>query len=122
MKGLFTTLAIAATMSLTTFASEKPVKPQELPSNEVSYSPQVCQFSLSKYSGIINSAGNTDSFKVGLSCPQEENVRATVVVFIDNEHVASKVVTIPARNDYSSDVYITVGTEHNGKRYKLVVQ
>lgn len=86
-----------------------------------SYSPEICQFSLTSYSGTISS-GSTSTFKVGLSCPQDKDVRATVVVFIDGEHIASKVVTIKAGNDYSESVSINVGVSHNGERYRLVVQ
>lgn len=86
-----------------------------------SYSPEVCQFSLTSYSGTITS-GSTGTFKVGLSCPQEKDVKATVVVFINGEHAASKVVTIKAGNDYSDSVSILVGKAYNGERYKLVVQ
>ncbi len=86
------------------------------------YSPQVCQFSLTKYSGTIGYNGTTDSFQVGLSCPQDEDVRATVVVVIDDDCVASKVVTVKAGKDYSDSVAITVGSSYAGKKYKLIVQ
>lgn len=93
-------------------------------SSEISsnYSPEVCQFSLTSYSGTISNTGSTDYFKVGLSCPQEVDVRATVVVFINDEHAASKVVTIKAGNDYSDRVSISVGSSFKGERYRLVVQ
>ena len=84
-------------------------------------SPQVCQFSLTSYSGTIRS-GRTGSFQVGLSCPQQTDVRATVVVLIDNKLVASKVVTIQAGKDYSGDITILVGNEYDGKEYSLGVQ
>lgn len=86
-----------------------------------SYSPEVCQYSLTSYRGTIHS-GHTDSFKVGLSCLQEKDVKATVVVFINDEHVASKVVTIKAGKDYSESIMINVGHSYNGELYKLVVQ
>lgn len=85
------------------------------------YSPQVCQFSLTKYSGTI-AGGVTAPFKVGLSCPQDEDVRATVVVVIDDECVASRVVTVKAGKDYSNSVNISVGSSYDGKKYQLVVQ
>jgi len=85
-------------------------------------SPEVCQFSLTHYSGVINASGNTGYFRVGLSCPQQYDIRATVVVFIDNEHVASKVVKVEAGKDYSSNTYISVGTTYKGKPYRLVVK
>lgn len=85
-------------------------------------SPQVCQFSLTSYTGTIDKWGDTGYFKVGLTCPQESDVRATVIVFINNEHAASKVVTIKAGKDYSESVKISVGKSFEGQRYKLVVQ
>lgn len=84
-------------------------------------SPQVCQFSLSSYSGTIN-GGVTNPVTVGLSCPQQEDMYATVVVFIDNAHVASDVVKVPAGSTKSASFQIRVGSEYNGKSYRLVVQ
>lgn len=81
----------------------------------------VCQFSLTDYSGTINN-GYTGRFKVGLSCPQETDVRASVGVYIDGKIVASKVVTIPAGKDYSESISINVGHEYNGMSYELGVQ
>lgn len=92
----------------------------EVPSESAS-SFLVCKFSLTDYSGTINS-GKTDNFKVGLSCPQGIDVRATVGVYIDGKRVASKVVTIPAGEDYSDDKYIQVGSDYNGMSYELDVQ
>ncbi len=90
--------------------------------NDAYESPQVCQFSLSSYSGTVNNGATTEMFTVGLSCPQKSSVYATVVAFIDNEHVASKVVEVKAGATSSSSVYLNMGTENIGKRYKLVVQ
>lgn len=108
---------LGLTVKASEMASKYPV------STEISSynSPEVCQFSLTSYSGTIHS-GNTDNFNVGLSCPQEKDVRATVIVFINNEHAASKVVTIKAGKDYSESIFINVGHSYNGERYKLVVQ
>ncbi|MDE6283934.1 MAG: hypothetical protein K2L97_08105 [Muribaculaceae bacterium] len=122
MKGSIIALAIFSLFSVAGLASENKGTSQELSYSVMADSPQVCQFSLTSYSGIINNSGNTGSFQVGLSCPQTEDVRATVVVLINNEHVASKVVSIKAGKDYSNDVYINVGTGYYGERYKLVVQ
>ena len=102
-------------------ANEMPSPSQTTSEASASDSPLVCQFSLTSYSGTINS-GNTNTFQVGLSCPQQSDVRATVVVVIDNELVASKVVTIKAGNDYSDPVYISVGHSYNGQKYQLGVQ
>lgn len=88
--------------------------------SEASISPQVCVFSLTSYSGTINS-GTTSTFKVGLSCPQDKDARATVTVYIDGEEVASKVVVIKAGKDYSESEAILVGAAYNGKPYKLNV-
>ena len=87
----------------------------------LAYSPQVCQFSLSKYTGTISS-GCTQSFTVGLSCPQEADTYATVVVFIDGKHIASDVVKIPAGETRSRSVQINVGSSYDNQTYELVVQ
>lgn len=117
-------IALTAAIFIGTAANSSQASGTSLADQETAsfYSPQVCQFSLTSYSGTIDGGGNTGSFKVGLSCPQEEDVRATVVVFIDNEHAASKVVTVKAGQDYSETVYINTGASNSGKRYKLVVQ
>lgn len=85
-------------------------------------SPQVCQFSLSSYSGKINSSCSTEYFTVGLSCPQQEDVYATVIVVIDGYTVASKVVQVPAGKTSSDSVNIYVGKDFVGQSYRLVVQ
>ena len=100
------------------FASDTQSESQSAVTN----SPEVCQFSLSRYSGAINSSGNTDRFTVGLSCPQEKAVHATVAVFIDKEIVASTVVEVPANKTKSESVDIFVGKAYTGKKYQLVVQ
>lgn len=92
----------------------------EVPSQSAS-SFLVCKFSLTDYSGKI-SQGETESFQVGLSCPQGIDVRATVDVYIDGELVTSKVVTIPAGKDYSGPIKIMVGGKYNGMSYELGVQ
>lgn len=84
-------------------------------------SPQVCQFSLSTYSGTVSS-GSTAYFTVGLSCPQEKDVYATVVAFVNQQHVASEVVKVPAGSTRSERVCIVVGASYNGESYRLVVQ
>lgn len=84
-------------------------------------SPQVCQYSLSHYSGTINS-GYTAQFTVGLSCPQKEDTYATVVVYIDDKLVASEVVQVPANSTKSALTNIRVGGSYNGKGYELGVQ
>ncbi|MDE5799484.1 MAG: hypothetical protein K2H74_00500 [Paramuribaculum sp.] len=120
MKAYIITLA-AILLGISAKASEMPCPSQTTSEASASDSPLVCQFSLTSYSGTINS-GNTNTFQVGLSCPQQSDVRATVVVVIDKELVASKVVTIKAGNDYSDPVYISVGHSYNGQKYQLGVQ
>lgn len=111
---------LVMTMCLTANASNDKTMSEMPTTSETSYSPQVCQFSLTSYSGTINS-GSTDSFQVGLSCPQNTDARATVVVFIDGQTVASKVVVVPAGKDYSAPTSINV-SGYNGKQYRLIVQ
>lgn len=112
------TLAIIACSSVVFAGSIS----REIQPNSTTDSPQVCQFSLSKYTGTITNGGNTELFTVGLSCPVEQESYATVVVFIDNQHVASAVVQVKAGETRSSGTYISVGAEYIGKRYNLVVQ
>ncbi len=118
---IFILLVLSSLLGVTTIASDivfSTVGSSEVPSY---YSPEFCQYSLTSYRGTISS-GQTQGFKVGLSCVQEKDVRATVVVLINDEHVASKVVTIKAGKDYSDSVSITVGNSYNGEQYKLIVQ
>lgn len=88
----------------------------------VTESSQVCQFSLSTYSGKIDSNGCTSYFSVGLSCPQETDVYATVVVLIDGCHAASEVVKVPAGKTRSDNLRINVGRSFVGQAYRLVVE
>lgn len=106
---LFTSIVYASESNATT-------------SSYASSSPQVCQFSLSHYTGTISS-GSTDGVSVGLSCPQGTDTYATVVVVIDGELVASEVIKVPAGKTRSdNNVCIKVGASYNGKSYKLGVQ
>ena len=86
-----------------------------------------CQFSLTSYSGTISNEktyGTTANFQVGLNCPQEKAITATVFVFIGNDKdpVVSKIVTIDAGNMYSQYVSIVVGKQYIGKNYRMTVQ
>lgn len=90
--------------------------------SSVSVSPEVCQFSLSSYTGTVESNGYTKEFTVGLSCPQQTDVNATVVAYVDGDIIASKVVTVKAGKTQSDGVTIYVGWEYKGKKYKLGVQ
>ena len=91
-------------------------------SSQTTYSPQVCQFSLSSYSGTINYSGNTEKFTVGLSCPQESDIYATVGVIIDGDLVATTVVKVKAGETRSTAQTISVGGKYAGKSYRLVVE
>lgn len=119
MKRLFILASLAALMfSPIVFASNS----QATTSSYTSGSPQVCQFSLSHYTGTINSNSRTDTFTVGLSCPQETDAYATVIVVIEGELIASEVVKVPAGKTKSTSTSIYVGSSYNGKSYKLGVQ
>lgn len=84
--------------------------------------PQVCKFSLNHYTGTIATSSRTSMVTVLLSCAQEEDVTATVDVYIDGELVASQLYTITAGNKNSSSASISVPSEYNGKRYTLKVE
>lgn len=116
-------LAAVAIMSLgsTVFASTNASDVKSASVSTYPTSPQVCQFSLSSYNGKI--IGNkTEKFTVGLSCPQEKDVYATVVVYIDGKLVASEVVKVPAKSTKSNVTTITVKYTYEGKEYELGVQ
>ncbi|MCH5329248.1 MAG: hypothetical protein J1E02_09525 [Coprobacter sp.] len=85
--------------------------------------PQVCQFSLSRYTGTINGS-HTDQITVRLSCPQATDVYATVIVVVgeDEDIIASDIFKIPANKTTSDSKCIYVPSEYNGKTYKLGVQ
>ena len=81
-----------------------------------------CQFSLNKYSGTVTTgSGNTAEHLVYLNCPQDEDVYATVYVYIDGECVASSVYKIEAGNTRSIEKRIHVGSSYSGKNYTLKV-
>ena len=80
-----------------------------------------CQFSLNKYSGTVNRYGNTAEHMVYLNCPKDEDVYATVYVYIDGECVASEVYKIEAGSTKSSTAGIYVGSSYSGKKYTLKV-
>lgn len=114
-------MAIAAILLASPAIFASSTQEVEVPSNMIN-SPQVCQFSLSTYVGTLNNSGCTKKFTVGLSCPQESDVNATVVVFIDDLHAASEVVKVPAGKTKSQEVTICVDNSYAGKSYRLVVQ
>ena len=85
---------------------------------------QVCQFSLNHYTGTIKNGyhGNyTSEIVVRLNCPQENDVCATVFVYIDGEVVASDIFEISAGKKESGSYKILVPSGYAGKRYTLKV-
>lgn len=116
---MFLATLVAIAISVPAFASKTNKEETEMNTIE---NPQVCQYSLSRYSGTITSNGVTEQFTVGLSCPIEKDTYATVVVFIDGEHAASDVVKVPAGKTRSALVSISVGGSFAGKPYRLMVQ
>ncbi len=80
-----------------------------------------CQFSLDTYSGTVNNNGDTAKHRVYLNCPQDEDVYATVYVYIDGECIASEVFKIEAGSTKSNWSSIYVGASYHGKKYTLKV-
>lgn len=86
-------------------------------------SPQVCQFSLSRYSGTLSpTVAHTDDFYVRLNCAQTEDVCATVFVYVEGECVASEVVCISAGKTSSKNTFINCPDEFGDKKYSLKVE
>lgn len=79
-----------------------------------------CQFSLSRYTGVI-SDDETDLFYVRLNCPQQADVYATVFVVIDGRRVASTVIKISAGKTENGPNDIKC-PGYNGKNYTLEVE
>lgn len=80
-----------------------------------------CQFSLSHYSGKVIGGESTAYFKVLLNCPQEKDVYATVVAYVDGKRVASKVVKIKAGQTESDSTNISFSAYYFEKEYTLEV-
>lgn len=116
----FLLIAVVLVLSSTVLTASDTQEFQQ--SSEVSYSPQVCQYSLSRYTGTTDVLGNTEYFTVGLSCPQTEDTYATVVAFFNDEHAGSIVVKVPANKTQSASARIALGSANANKSYKLVVQ
>ena len=94
---------------------------------QVENNPQVCKFSLDHYRGTIGEVKGefgkcTQPVMVMLSCPQPEDVTATVDVYVDGERVASKLFTISAGKKESNYECINVPEEYDGKKYVLEVE
>lgn len=117
----FKIISIIATLAiLVTPVVNGATKENEIPSPS-EWTPNVCMFSLSSYSGTINVYGDTESFTVSLSCQYEEDQNCTVTVMIDGYREASKVVTIPAGKITSIGTVIKVDKRFSGKTYRLSV-
>ena len=88
--------------------------------------PQVCKFSLSRYTGTVQHWERVKTyipkFRVYLNCPQTEDVCATVSVYVEGELVTSKVVCISKGLKASEEVEILVPTEYKEKKYTLTVE
>ena len=80
-----------------------------------------CQFSLDRYSGTIDGLGSTNTHYVYLNCPQDEDVYATVYIYIDGECFGSKVCRIKAGCTESGKVSFSVSPAYKGKTYTLKV-
>lgn len=95
----------------------------EKASSSETENPQVCKFSLSHYTGTINSSGQTSKFAVLLSCVQAEDVAATVDLYIEGELIASMVVNIEKGSRKSNiDYMFVIDNEYSGKKYTLRVE
>lgn len=110
-------IAIVSMSPVIYASSSQPAESQSC----VSASLPVCQFSLSDYSGTVSN-GTTGYFTVNLSCPQNEDIYATVTVYIDNEPVASQVVKVAAGCTRSNSICISVGRSYDDQYYKLSVE
>lgn len=129
MKGHLLAISLILLISIASSASNSESYSQEPTTSNTNYSPQVynyspqvCKFSLSSYTGKVDNLGRTHDFTVGLSCPQKEDVRATVTVLINNKRIASKIVTVEAGKDSSGREHIYVGDSYKGEEYELVVR
>ena len=81
-----------------------------------------CKFSLDHYTGCTNVYGNSGSFCVRLNCPQQQDVYATVYIYIDGKRIASKVVKIKAGDTESSSDYFSLPQFYSNKDYTLKVE
>lgn len=90
--------------------------------NPTEENPQVCKFSVSSTTGTISSDGKSSEFSVLLSCEQDEDINATVTLWIDNEAVANKVVTVSKGKLKSNATSFIVSWDYAGKKYKLTVE
>lgn len=122
MKERFILLLSFLTLSVIAVASN--TRQVEAPISSVvnAFAPQVCKFSIDNPTGTIDKSGKTSSFKVLLSCPQDRDVNVTVSVLVDGYVVANKIVTVWKNSTNSGSVYVTVGNEYIGRRYRMIVE
>lgn len=123
MKKLLLSLALIATFcsaSAIGYAGNSAIHSETATENATdAETQQVCQYSLSSYSGTIDAFGKTSNFQVILSCAQEVDTNWTVFVTIDGNVVASDIVTVAKGQTKSTSVYIGVAKEYSGKPYRL---
>ena len=82
-----------------------------------------CQFSLNHYTGTTYGCPpRTNEVRVLLNCPQQNDVTATVFVYIDGKRVASKLFTIYAGKKESERSVIVIENTVKGVEYTLDVK
>lgn len=119
MKKIF--LLLASIFAMNTFSAFAT-------NNEVTVATQsesnfyTCKFSLNHYTGCTNDYGNSGSFWVKLNCPQQQDVYATVYIYIGGKRIASKVVKIKAGYTESSADYFSLPQIYGNKDYTLKVE
>lgn len=90
--------------------------------NPTEENPQVCKFSIDTPTGTITSGGETLISHVLLSCEQEDDVTATVTLWIDGEALHNKLATIEKGKKSSKGFYFGSLKDYAGKKYKLTVE
>lgn len=117
MKKLFSIIAaMVVALTLTSFVALK----SEPKGNPEMAAQPVCKYSLNHYSGTIDQDFTSEVFVLG-SCPLQQDVYATVDVYIEGAKVASKLFLIPAGQTKSSTARIYVDGYY-GKKYTLKVE
>lgn len=116
----FMFLAIVAMFATMNVFAENEVVNNET-TTTISSEDFTCKFSLNHYSGTVNCYGDTAKHWVYLNCPQDEDIYATVYVYIDGERVASEVFKIEAGSTESGSSSIFVGRSYSDKKYTLDV-
>lgn len=118
MKKLFSIIAaMVVALTLTSFVALK----SEPKGNPEMAAQPVCKYSLNHYSGTIDRGGYTDDVFVLGSCPLQQDVYATVDVYIEGAKVASELFFIPAGKTKSSTARINLRGYYEAK-YTLKVE